>query len=318
MAVGAGASTVPCPAAHRPGPASARPLSPCACQPTACFPPLSAHRCRETETLDDKAKNVKSIYKLESSAKDGNAQIEAFVVEALEVYRKQQTAKVDHSRYLYMPVLNGFKPASTEEGEKNAPSAAYKRYKLSEEKTFASFFHPEKASILGLIEQFSRKQGKFSLPGYPQKVRGSKWQQERGDSKATATAVRCTNESTAPHDMGTAAPVKPIGARTSHRLCSPALLQKCAGTLQPRYTAHAPRPAQCTPRPAHPGARRPDPLQPCPYAPAPGAARLPAVWASWHRQDLVHQGPGAAHAPLHHLHPSQQNHDQPGADGHCV
>lgn len=94
---------------------------------------------RETENLDDKAKATKITYMLESKEKDGNERIEAFVADALETFRKQQSAKVDPARYLYMPVLSGFRaPASSGDGEgASAPSAVYKRYKLSEEKTFA-------------------------------------------------------------------------------------------------------------------------------------------------------------------------------------
>ena len=77
--------------------------------------------------------------------------------------------QVDLSRYLYMPVLNGFRAPAAED-DKTTPSAMYKRYKLSEEKNFSSFFHPDKAPILGLIDQFTQKKGKFSIPGYPQKV----------------------------------------------------------------------------------------------------------------------------------------------------
>ena len=35
-----------------------------------------------------------------------------------------------------------------------------RRYVLSEEKTFASWFHPEKESILRLVGHFVRKEGK--------------------------------------------------------------------------------------------------------------------------------------------------------------
>ena len=61
--------------------------------PTHLGPHASA-RCRQQESVDDKAKNYKTIYKLESTAKDGNDKIEAFVNVALDVYRKQQTTKV--------------------------------------------------------------------------------------------------------------------------------------------------------------------------------------------------------------------------------
>lgn len=67
-----------------------------------------------------------------------------------------QATRIDYSRYLYIPVLSGFaaRAATTEEGA-GASSAVYKRYKLSEEKTFASFFHPDKlqSTCLGTFQQ---------------------------------------------------------------------------------------------------------------------------------------------------------------------
>ncbi len=102
---------------------------------------------------------------------DGNLKIDKFVDDALELYKAQQASKIDHARYLYIPVLTGWaaRPSSSDETSK-APTAIYKRYKLSEEKTFASFFHPDKDSILHLIDQFLNKKGKFGIPGYPQKL----------------------------------------------------------------------------------------------------------------------------------------------------
>ena len=37
------------------------------------------------------------------------------------------------------------------------------RYELSEEKTFASLFHPDKQAILRLVEHFVKKEGKVRL-----------------------------------------------------------------------------------------------------------------------------------------------------------
>ena len=102
---------------------------------------------------------------------DGVKLIEDFIAESLELYRKDQATRIDYSRYLYIPVLSGFaaRAATAEEGA-SASSAIYKRYKLSEEKTFASFFHPDKDQILGLVNQFTDKKGKFGIAGYPQKL----------------------------------------------------------------------------------------------------------------------------------------------------
>ncbi|EFJ51652.1 hypothetical protein VOLCADRAFT_116304 [Volvox carteri f. nagariensis] len=124
-----------------------------------------------TENLDDKQKTTKVRYHLESREKDGNKRITTFLQEALEVYRREQSARVDPARYLYMPVLSGFREPAAADGDSGSkPSAVYKRYKLSEEKTFASLFHPDKEAILKLVEQFLNKTGKFAIPGYPQKL----------------------------------------------------------------------------------------------------------------------------------------------------
>eukprot|EP00198_Chlamydomonas_reinhardtii_P010411 XP_001699748.1 lecithin:cholesterol acyltransferase [Chlamydomonas reinhardtii] len=49
-------------------------------------------------------------------------------------------------------------------------TAALQRYRLSGEKTFASFFHPAKSEVLRLVGQFEGRQGRFSVPGYPHKL----------------------------------------------------------------------------------------------------------------------------------------------------
>ena len=41
---------------------------------------------------------------------------------------------------------------------------------LSEEKTFASFFHDERDAIVRLLDDFLLKAGKFAIPGYPHKL----------------------------------------------------------------------------------------------------------------------------------------------------
>jgi DNA polymerase III delta prime subunit len=44
------------------------------------------------------------------------------------------------------------------------------RYKLSDDKTFASLFHPDKDHIIELLDAFSNGKGKFAIQGYPQKL----------------------------------------------------------------------------------------------------------------------------------------------------
>ncbi|GLC44229.1 hypothetical protein PLESTB_000755000 [Pleodorina starrii] len=129
----------------------------------------------ETEIQDDKHKSTKIRYRLESRERDGNDRIAAFLNQALEVYRCQQCSRLDPARYLYMPVLSAFRdqppPVTSGEGDSGSrPSAMYKRYKLSEDKSFASLFHPEKEAITKLVDQFMNKSGKFAIPGYPHKL----------------------------------------------------------------------------------------------------------------------------------------------------
>jgi hypothetical protein len=39
------------------------------------------------------------------------------------------------------------------------------RYRLSENKTFASLFFPEKEGLLALLDQFEKNEGKYKIPG---------------------------------------------------------------------------------------------------------------------------------------------------------
>jgi chromosomal replication initiation ATPase DnaA len=43
-------------------------------------------------------------------------------------------------------------------------------YQLSDDKSFASLFHPDKAALLELLDAFAHGRGKFAIPGYPQKL----------------------------------------------------------------------------------------------------------------------------------------------------
>lgn len=94
----------------------------------------------------------------------GPSTINAFIDHCVDLYNAELRSKIDTSRYFYTPVLS----ASSE--DKARSGMLYKRYKLSDARSFASFFHPEKATILSLVDQFVNKTGKFSIPGYPLKL----------------------------------------------------------------------------------------------------------------------------------------------------
>lgn len=259
--------------------------------------------------MDDKGKSVKWTYFLESDAPNGNATIEAFVQEALALYRKQQSAKVDPSRYMYVPVLSSFRGLRTEgEGDKSSSSVQYKRYKLSEDKSFQSFFHPEKQAILSLVDSFTAKTGKFSIAGYPNKL-GFLLYGPPGTGKVRGGRGTCACwNRTACHECGC-------------RPCS----QQCHGPRSRQRRSHTPQVClTCAHRPCGaraccvawdvmPTLRTRVRVHTYMHLTNPPFARpyyLPA--------DVVHQGVGAIHQALHHQHPPVQDLHKPGADRHYV
>ena len=107
------------------------------------------------------------IFELSSDAADGRERIEAFIAEAYQSYTAEieHEAQKDKSRYLYMPALG---VGSEDRSSSEAPQ--YKRYRLSEEKTFRSLFFLERDPLLALIDNFVNKTGKYAIEGYPHKL----------------------------------------------------------------------------------------------------------------------------------------------------
>ena len=60
-------------------------------------------------------------------------------------------------------------PGKAEE-DGGAPKRLYKRYELSDEKSFASLFFPGKRELLFMLDHFVNKSGKFAVPGFPHKL----------------------------------------------------------------------------------------------------------------------------------------------------
>lgn len=92
-------------------------------------------------------------------SEDGLA-IDDFINKAYQYYLGVLRSNEDNSRYLYELKV-------TEEENTNH---VFKRYRLSEEKTFASLFFREKDSLLTLIDNFLSRSGRYSIPGYPLKL----------------------------------------------------------------------------------------------------------------------------------------------------
>lgn len=105
---------------------------------------------------------------LRANGRQAEERIDALVQKAFIWYRKSLEAKKDEKRYLYMMLRNpGSNSGTDEPGNLNR---LYKRYELSEEKTFSSLFFPQKSALLYILDHFKNKTGKFAIPGFPHKL----------------------------------------------------------------------------------------------------------------------------------------------------
>eukprot|EP00928_Gymnodinium_smaydae_P014896 TRINITY_DN1546_c0_g2_i1.p1 TRINITY_DN1546_c0_g2~~TRINITY_DN1546_c0_g2_i1.p1 ORF type:complete len:799 (-),score=155.27 TRINITY_DN1546_c0_g2_i1:217-2517(-) len=120
---------------------------------------------RVEEGEEDKGeKGEKTIstqrYRFRSRSPDA---IDSFINEAYQWYLGELRKLEDNSRYLYEMQVKG--------GDKESSGArSYKRYKLSDHKTFESLFFEEKDSLIGILKHFANKSGKYGIAGYPHKL----------------------------------------------------------------------------------------------------------------------------------------------------
>ena len=124
--------------------------------------------CR-AETIEERGSNGSQRdrtvdFSITSDLPDGHGRIQAFVDKCFEYYKDIKTGKKDNSRYLFMPFSHAGRGDSgdNEDGDK-ASTAVYKRYKLSDEKTFDCYLHEDKEALLHLVDHFLKKSGKFAI-----------------------------------------------------------------------------------------------------------------------------------------------------------
>jgi chaperone BCS1 len=108
---------------------------------------------------------ITNLYKFRSKTKGS---VDKFIDEAYQWYLKELRSLEDSSRYLYEMQTNG--DSKSDEGNSSNGSRHYKRYQLSDEKTFNSLFFDEKAKLLAMIDHFTNKTGKYAIEGYPHKL----------------------------------------------------------------------------------------------------------------------------------------------------
>lgn len=92
-----------------------------------------------------------------------------FVADAYKFYIAQMSKENKDCRYFFQPMTQ---TSSNGDGESSSGSSVkYKRYPLSDSKTFGNgFFHPDKESMLALVDHFTNKTGKFAIAGFPHKL----------------------------------------------------------------------------------------------------------------------------------------------------
>ncbi len=126
----------------------------------------------EKQNVDDKGKSTGSSKQRRELAlyfrSVGKDAIDDFIDKAYKWYLDQLRSLEDDSRYMYELKSSGPSGGDNEGG--SSSSHEYKRYQLSDEKTFDSLFFREKETILGIVSNFINKTGKYAIKGYPNKL----------------------------------------------------------------------------------------------------------------------------------------------------
>ncbi|KAH9600598.1 ATPase [Trypanosoma melophagium] len=89
--------------------------------------------------------------------------IERFLRRCIDYYVENLPNVMNNGR-----VFLELQPSSNE--RENESNVCFKRYPLSDNKTFDTLFFPEKSSILKLVDDFMGKKGRFATEGFPVKL----------------------------------------------------------------------------------------------------------------------------------------------------
>ena len=145
-------------------------------QPCEVLPGVWVKEMKFTETVDRdprkramrQAMNERQITKttdgitLSTRMPNGSKLIDSFIAKAFRWYQLEIAKSATHSRFMYMPLVK--KKGKSNGGQK------YKRYKLSDEKTFACVFFAQKPKVLRALGHFQNRTGKYAIPGFPHKL----------------------------------------------------------------------------------------------------------------------------------------------------
>jgi len=116
----------------------------------------------EKEGTTSKSQRCELILWFRSKGKES---IDNFINKTYRWYLDELRKLEDDSRYMY-ELITPKKIGDTE----NSANQKYKRYQLSDEKTFDSLFFQQKENIVGTVDHFVKKTGKYAVKGYPHKL----------------------------------------------------------------------------------------------------------------------------------------------------
>eukprot|EP00339_Tiarina_fusa_P013036 CAMPEP_0117041844 /NCGR_PEP_ID=MMETSP0472-20121206/29179_1 /TAXON_ID=693140 ORGANISM="Tiarina fusus, Strain LIS" /NCGR_SAMPLE_ID=MMETSP0472 /ASSEMBLY_ACC=CAM_ASM_000603 /LENGTH=763 /DNA_ID=CAMNT_0004752929 /DNA_START=135 /DNA_END=2426 /DNA_ORIENTATION=- len=126
------------------------------------------HNTRKEDSSNEKSKTAANVEFNDTTlhlTSPGEGAIDAFVETAYQWYIGE-LRKQDHSSRHYYEMI----APEIGSGGGSSGRTTYKRYKLSESKSFDSLFFREKENLLNVVNHFRNKTGKYSIPGYPHKL----------------------------------------------------------------------------------------------------------------------------------------------------
>ncbi|KAF4659263.1 hypothetical protein FOL46_006648 [Perkinsus olseni] len=94
-------------------------------------------------------------FSIKSRGAGAGERVDRFIAKAYDWYVQKKMQEADGSRYFYI--------RTKQENE-------FKKYRLSDCKSFDSLFFPEKEALIKLVDDFVEKRGKFAISGFPNKL----------------------------------------------------------------------------------------------------------------------------------------------------
>jgi len=116
---------------------------------------------QDSEDDNKKSQKKETILQFRS---EGKKSIDNFINKAYQWYLGELRKLEDDSRHMYELITK----KDTQEND-NSPEK-YKRYQLSDDKTFESLFFQQKDDVLKVVDHFTNKTGKYAIKGYPHKL----------------------------------------------------------------------------------------------------------------------------------------------------